>query len=53
MTVDHLRELPWPPYCQDDAAKTLARKVPPDMKAVEHSGELDVRHENWLSNLDD
>ena len=44
----------YPNYEQrQDAAKTLARKVLPDMKAVEHSGELDVRHENWLSNLDD
>ncbi len=44
----------YPSYEQrQDAAKTLARKVLPDMKAVEHSGELDVRHENWLSNLDD
>ncbi len=44
----------YPNYEQrQDAAKTLAKKVLPDMKAVEHSGELDVRHENWLSNLDD
>ena len=44
----------YPNYEQrQDAAKTLAKKVLPDMKAVEHSGELDVRHENWLANLDD
>ncbi len=44
----------YPNYEQrQDAAKTLAKKVLPDMKAVEHSGELAVLHENWLSNLDD
>ena len=44
----------YPNYEQrQDAAKTLAKKVLPDMKAVEHSGDLAVHHENWLSNLDD
>ena len=44
----------YPNYEQrQTAAQTLAKKVMPDMRAVEHSGELDVRHENWLSNLDD
>ena len=44
----------YPNYEQrQDAAKTLARKVLPDMKASDHSGELAVRHENWLANLDD
>lgn len=40
----------YPSYEQrQDAAKTLAKKVLPDMKAVEHSGDLAVHHENWLS----
>ena len=31
----------------------LAQYVAPKRKAVEHSGDMTVHHENWLSNLDD
>ena len=44
----------YPSYEQrQDAAKTLARKVLPDMKALEHSGDLTHRHEDQLRLLDD
>ena len=35
------------------AAQTLARKVLPDMKAVEHSGDVTISHEDRLRALDD
>jgi hypothetical protein len=33
------------------AAVTLAKKIMPDLKAVEVSGELGVKHESWLDRL--
>lgn len=38
---------------QVNAAKVLLNKVLPDLKAIEHSGEIAIPHEEALAALDD